>query len=404
MLKKSGYIRSKIRSIKNGLKVHKHLKRKSNRVYDYNTWESYGGMQKPLPSGDKRPCYIWFVPDWVNVWGGGHYTLFRFANYFAQKGTRQIIYVYDKDGRSSPDALQKQLDDALKDCRLEVVVAADKLPACDVVLATTWQSAYFVWAFPFAKSKFYFMQDYESHFYAHGTASMQANDTYTFGFKGITGGTWNRKHFEQYGGTAEHYIFSTDREIFYPSNKDGDIRDKVSKIFFYGRPSTERRCFELGIASLALIAEKYPQIEIVIAGLDLDTSLPFKATMLGNLSLAATGELYRTCDLGIAFSATNLSYLPVELMACGVPIISNKGSQVEWYCQNMVNSMLVNPTPLSVLKGLDALVADKKLRQSLVKNGLAKSAEVTWESEMDRIFQYVESTRQTEPTLEIATA
>jgi glycosyltransferase involved in cell wall biosynthesis len=276
------------------------------------------------------------------------------------------------------------------DCRLEVVTDPKLLPACHIALATTWQSAYHVRAFPFAKHKFYFMQDFESQFYAYGTDSMQANNSYTFGFSGITGGTWNRAMYESFGGKAEHYIFSTDKDIFYPANKTGKVRDKVSRIFFYGRPSTERRCFELGIASLQLIAKAFPDIEIVIAGLNIDKALPFKAKMLGNLSLAKTGELYRSCDIGIAFSGTNLSYLPVELMACGVPVISNNGPHVEWFCQHMINSMLVDPVPNAVLDAVTALVNSRETRQSLATQGIVETAKRTWESEMDRIYEYIE--------------
>mgnify|MGYP000456305745 CR=1 FL=1 len=399
MFSRRGFLRTSVRKIKNRIrytrKVKKVMESVENvigwgEVFDYVSWAQAGGAERPVPAKGTEKCFVWFVPDWSNVWGGGHYTLFRFANHFARKGTRQIIYVYNNRRHSNPTELQKTLDGALPNCKLEVVVSPDKLPACEVALATTWQSAYFVRAFPFANNKFYFMQDYECQFYSYGTASMQAANSYTFGFKGVTGGQWNRKQFESHGGKAEHYIFSTDRDIFYPNEKNGVVREKVKRLFFYGRPTTERRCFELGVASLAKVAKKYPDIEIVLAGLDIGGVMPFKATMQGNLTLKATGDLYRTCDIGLAFSGTNLSYLPVELMASGVPVISNNGPHVDWYCDDGINSLLVDPTPASVLEAVTKLVESKPLRQSLVDSGLKKTAERTWESEMDRIFAYIE--------------
>jgi glycosyltransferase involved in cell wall biosynthesis len=390
MFRKHGFIRTALRN-----------RRRRRRwgaaiaaTYDYWNWQSdVGGASVPQASPDKRDCFIWFAPYWLNVWGGGHYTLFRFANHFAKKGTRQIIYTYDNAQRSAEE-LTAELKSAIPGCQLEVMTNPKLLPECAVALATTWQSAYYVQAFPFAKSKFYFMQDFESQFYAHGTASMQANNTYGFGFHGIAGGSWNRAMYESFGGKAEHYIFSTDRDIFFPAAEGGKVRDKVARIFFYGRPSTERRCFELGIASLKKIAEKFPNIEIVLAGLDMEGSyLPFKATLLGSLSLAETGELYRSCDIGIAFSGTNLSYLPVELMACGVPVVSNKGPHVEWFCQHMVNSVLTDPVPTAVLQAVEMLVNSRETRQSLATAGLAETAKRTWDSEMERIYNYIERER-----------
>src|SRR5688572_10361210 len=38
-------------------------------VEDFCDWSAYGGAAAPIPSGDKRTCIIWFVPDWTNVWG-----------------------------------------------------------------------------------------------------------------------------------------------------------------------------------------------------------------------------------------------------------------------------------------------------------------------------------------------
>ncbi len=360
-------------------------------VHDYKSWQEFGGAKRAVASADGRDCTIWFVPDWSNVWGGGHYTLFRFANHFAKRGnSRQIIFIYNNQRHTTPDALQAELNLAVPDCKLEVIVDPALLPAAKIAMATTWQSAYSVKAFPFSEQKFYFMQDYESQFYAYGTASVQANNTYTMGFTGITGGHWLKSMYQMHGGKAENYIFSTDRNIFYPYEKSGAVRSHVTKIFFYGRPSTERRCFDLGIVALKKIAEKYPDIEIVIAGLDLSSPPPFKATLLGNLSLVATGELYRSCDIGIAFSGTNLSYLPVELMACGVPVISNNGPQVEWYCEHMKNAYLADPTPASVLEAFEKLNASQSLRQTLADGGIRKTAEVTWESEMDRIYDYVQ--------------
>jgi len=85
-----------------------------------------------------------------------------------------------------------------------------------------------------------------------------------------------------------------------------------------------------------------------------------------------TGNLYRTCDAEVSFSATNLSCPPIELMASGCPLITNKGPQTEWYC-NKNNSIIVDPVTSSVLEGFDRLYNSFELRQNLVLEGLGKS-------------------------------
>ena len=395
MLSKHGLIRSYLRQRRNKRK-HKIPKPQlslmnqgRSSVLDYFNWEQLGGEPNLRNQVLSQESFIWFVPNWSNVWGGGHYTLFRFANHFAKKGLKQYIFIYDNLGHAILSKLQNDLDTTFSKGTMEVIVDIAHVPQCSIAIATTWQSAYYVKSFEACEEKFYFMQDFESHFYAHGTASMQANNTYKFGFHGITGGEWNKGHYISSGGSAISYTASTDRDIFFPQNKDVSVRENVSRIFFYGRPSTERRCFELGIEALYLISLKYPEIELVIAGLDMTQVPSFNCKMLGNLTLPQTGELYRNCDIGIAFSGTNLSYLPSELMACGVPVISNNGPHVEWYCESGENAILVDPTPQSILTAVKSLVEDKNLRQKLALGGIAKTDLTTWELEMDKVFAHI---------------
>jgi glycosyltransferase involved in cell wall biosynthesis len=365
-------------------------------VYDYGPWTSFGGSNTPAPSVQKGDIYVWFVPDWSNVWGGGHYTLFRFAHHFSKLGVHNVIYIYNNQRHSDPSFLQNELNKTFKGCKLQVIIDPKKLPFADVAIATTWQSAFDVKAFSHVRDKFYFMQDYECQFYAYGTAAMQAASTYSFGFKGITGGAWLKSRYEAHGGQAQNYRFAADPLIFYPETPEAKVRSEVKRIFFYGRPSTERRCFELGLVALKKISQLYPDVEIVIGGLDLAQNPPFPATLMGNMTLSQTGELYRTCDVGIAFSGTNLSYLPVELMKSGVPVLSNNGPHIEWHCQHGVNSYLVDPSPNAILDGFVALYKDRSLRQKLVDGGLSTMRDLSWENEMTKIFKYIETNRTQE--------
>jgi len=331
--------------------------------------------------------YVWFVPAWTNVWGGGHFTIFRFANYFS-KTRHNIVFVYDNAGRFTAKSFKKTFDEAFPKNTLEVIVEAEKLPKNMIPIATTWQSVFSLLKNSTNISKrFYFMQDYESMFYAHGTQSMQALASYEQGLIGITGGPWLLSKFREHGGDGMNYMFTVDHDIFFPLSVS---RKKVKRIFFYGRPSTERRCFELGIASLKLVKEKYPEIEIVIAGLDGIGNVGFEVTLLGSVPLPKLGELYRSCDLGLALSGTNLSYLPVELMACGVPVVTNSGPQVNWYCENGVNSLVVQPFPTSILTAIEKIITSSELRKVLISGGLKSSLQTDWANEASRIQNFIE--------------
>lgn len=360
-------------------------------VFDVPDYKSRVTNSVPViiaESDRKNIPFVWYVPHWSNVWGGGHLTIFRFAHFLSQMGHHNYIYIYNDNGRNfDAKVLKATLDIALPGNTLTVITSPKNIPvAPHLAFATTWQSAYEVIKYSLDAKKFYFMQDYESYFYAFGTQSLQANASYQLGFHGITGGTWLKKCYESHGGTADNYIFSVDPKCFYARP---DIGSQIKRLFFYGRPSTERRAYELGIRTLEAIHKKYPDIEIVIAGLDGLDGLSFPAKLLGNLSLAETGNLYRTCDVGFALSATNLSYLPVELMACGVPVITNSGPNVEWFCQNLENSMVCDPLPSSFVAALDELINSEELRLRLARNGLEKISQTSWENEAKKIFGFI---------------
>ncbi len=336
---------------------------------------------------DKSP-YVWFVPAWTNVWGGGHFTIFRFAYLFSKK-RKNIIFVYDNNGRFTPEFFKKMLESAFPSNNLEVIVDQGKIPTSSIPIATTWQSVFsLIKIFPTQLKGFYFMQDYESLFYAYGTQSMQALASYEQGLIGITGGPWLLERFRSHGGDGINYMFTVDHEIFYPKIHPSA---QVKKIFFYGRPSTERRCFELGIAALKIVKANFPEIEIVIAGLDGIGNVGFEATYLGSVALPELGEVYRSCDLGLALSGTNLSYLPVELMACGVPVVTNSGPQVEWFCHNGVNSLVSPPFPTSIFEQITKLIQNWELRETLIKNGIESTSKSSWLDESVKVQNFIES-------------
>jgi glycosyltransferase involved in cell wall biosynthesis len=336
---------------------------------------------------DKK-IFTWVLPYCSNIWGGGHYTIFRFIEYFSREhNIDSIIWVYDNNNAKMLSGLEETLNSAFNTDAFFVM--GHEGIETDAIIATTWQSAYYVRESKISP-KFYLMQDYESLFYPFGALSLQANYTYEFGFYGITGGHWLKKTFESYKSSIAHaYIFSADRDIFYPSDPNNLVSEKVKRIFFYGRPSTPRRAFELGIGALELISDKYPDIEIVIAGLDNISKPKFNCTLLGNLSLRETGDLYRSCDIGLALSATNMSYLPVELMASGCPVVSNKGENVEWYCKHNYNALLASPTATALFSAVESLINSKELRLKLVQNGLETANATTWQNEMDKIHEYI---------------
>ena len=104
---------------------------------------------------------------------------------------------------------------------------------------------------------------------------------------------------------TESFSFSCDTKIYHPQPK----KDDVKRVFFYARPVTPRRDFELGLLALDLLCQKMPDVEVVFAGWDLNAYyFPFKYKSLGIITPQQLAEQYTQSDLCFVISNTCLLY------------------------------------------------------------------------------------------------
>jgi len=274
------------------------------------------------------------------------------------------------------------------------------VPYADLAFASTWQSAYYVVKFNKTRGKYYFIQDFEPYFYPAGTSFALAENTYKWRIPAITFGQWlSNLYVENYNSIAQDFIPCADQKIFKPIL--GSPRDEVQRLFFFARPISERRAFEIGINTLKKIKNKYPSLEIVIAGsigINLDKySIPFAFKDHGSLTLEETAKLYQGCDIGLCFSITNLSFLPLELMASGCLAITNRGPTVEWLLKDNFNCLLADPLPSSLAEKFDLAIGSYELRKRIFDEGLRTINSTSWEKEFERVINFILTGNYQEP-------
>ena len=157
------------------------------------------------------------------------------------------------------------------------------------------------------------------------------------------------------------------------------------RVFFYARPETERRGFELGVLALSLVAKKMPDVEFVLVGFPRHSlDLPFPAIFPGVLPISELGALYRSCDVALVLSHTNLSMLPLELMACGCAVVSNDGPNIEWLLSEQT-AQLAKPDPESLAEAIIELLETDKLRLRKIEAALAFAQSTNWTKEIRTI-------------------
>lgn len=91
-----------------------------------------------------------------------------------------------KDDESFKEFLRKYYNTTLTNENIEIYNDVENVKFAHAIVATGWQTAYFVRRFNNVISKFYFVQDFEPLFYSMGSEYLMAENTYKFEFRGIT--------------------------------------------------------------------------------------------------------------------------------------------------------------------------------------------------------------------------
>jgi len=178
---------------------------------------------------------------------------------------------------------------------------------------------------------------------------------------------------DTYGGTASSFWPSVDRDVFHAKGRRPLDHDEVTRIFVYARPGHWRNCWEMARAALVELKRTHgDRIQIVTAGSwarpdDAGTGIQH----LGLLDVADTADLYRTCDVGVALTVSaHPSYLPLELMACGTPVVAFDNPAGHWLLEDGRNSRLCRRTPSGLYQAIDAMITDPKSRAAMGAEGL----------------------------------
>lgn len=313
---------------------------------------------KPTKINKEKLNIAWVTPP-VGKGGGGHTTISRFVKFLQEQGHRVSFYVY-RNNTIEQTAAEAQdifrLSYGLKD--IEVREMSDFRKDEDVVFATSWETAYGVFNLETNAHKFYFVQDFEPIFYGLGSRYKLAEATYKFGFYGVTAGRWLTEKLKDYGMKADYFDFGADMDI-YKISKDAK---KSKKICFYARSHTERRGFEIGVMALQIFKEKHPEYEIEFFGEDMSKyDIPFEFTDRGILTKQELAELYHESVACLVLSLTNVSLLPLELLAAGCIPVMNDGENNTMVLGQNDYIQYSDASPIQLAEGLSKIVEMKDI-------------------------------------------
>ena len=240
--------------------------------------------------------------------------------------------------------------------------------------------------------KFYFVQDFEPMFYAGGDLYMLIEQTYRLGYSCIanTPGVGNK--IRTYSSDVVSFLPGIDGSVFHPDPEK--IRRNTAEgsyqIAFYGRPGNARNGFFLGVDTLrAVKARLGSQVRIVSAGDDWDPAEYGLQGVVENLGLLRriedVADHYRNSDMGLVFMATpHPSYQPLEYMACGCVVATNRNEANSWLL-NDNNALLLEPIAEVAADRMVALLRDPGRRRNLIEGGIETIRRLDWKNAFEVI-------------------
>lgn len=334
-----------------------------------------------------RSTINWIIPDFFSG-SGGHTTLFRIIRHLERSGF-QCRVVVEEPSRFPDGAIAKRrLDVLFPGVRAQVVIGRHAMPPSWATVATSWSSAYILRDFGSTRHKCYLVQDFEPAFYPFGTKHVLAEQTYRFGFWGITAGAWlGEKLTRDYGMPTVSFGFGVDHDIYCARSATSLAPDPT--VFCYARPSTDRRGFELCVLALAALSRCVPRLKVIFVGGSVKQyRIPFRHDDLGSVNAPGIANALRRSRAALIISLTNLSLMPLEAMACGTPVVSNSGPNVEWSLERGKTALLSDPTPEALASALQQVLADGTLRERLIIGGLKAAEGASWPKELSKVAEF----------------
>ncbi len=350
---------------------------------------------------DDRQVIVWVVPWFPAVYGGLR-TIYRAVEALQRRTElRVVLLTYLDHGRPQPGVHKGRIRDAIRryvELPVEDILflGDDDLPVADAVVATAWESVYLIAGSTLTSvnRKYYFIQDFEAAFLPAGSIGALVEATYRMGFKAIVNTPGLRDFLSsKFALDSVAFVPGIDHDVFHSSGRS--VRRNIVTVFFYGRPTIDRNGFALAVAVLKRIKQLRPNVRIVSAG---EPWSPRRFGVsrgmenLGRLTVEETGNLYRGTDVGLVLMfSPHTSYIPLELMASGVALVTNVHPSKDWIMKDRQNCLLVPPTHDCLVSAVLRLVDDPELAERLGRRAVADTSSLSWDHSFDRLHEWLTS-------------
>lgn len=315
-----------IKKLKKILKIRK--KKEKNIIYNKLDFKKI--INIPIKNINR---IIFVIPNMVK-YSGGHTSILRLGTQLSQKYEVKYASYIENEITLMKEAASSNL----KNYKGEILNLSNlETTVNDIIIATFWESVYYIKSLK--GYKMYFIQDYEPYFYAYGEKFILAAKTYEMGLHMVSLGQWNlekiKEQLKAIDNKMNYIDFPYEKKEYFniKRNYDSYKNKKEIKLCAYVKKDDKRIPFVIEKILLNLREKlKLEQIELKVYYFGNGKSLELEGGInLGKLSKEELNKLYCECDFGICASITNISLVPYEMLATGLPLIEFKEGSFEYF-------------------------------------------------------------------------
>lgn len=250
-----------------------------------------------------------------------------------------------------------------------------------IFIATNWESAYVIKKLN--GYKMYFVQDYEPYFYAFGEFYLLAKKSYELGYHMVSLGAWNIHKIKTECGIDgfDHIDFPYEAGEYRLVDRDFKAykNKKAFQLAVYIKPDGKRipNIIQLMLKQVCeAFAQQGITMNILFYGLNKKHPVLI-GTNLGKLNKKELEKLYQTSDFGMVASMTNISLVPYEMMATGLPLIEfEEGTFKDFFPTTC--AILTSYSAHDLYQKLDHAIQDPSLLIKMHENAQRQLNALSW--------------------------
>jgi hypothetical protein len=335
----------------------------------------------PAPISNVKPDKIkkiTFVIERMAKYNGGQTSILRLGTELSKLGYEVGYVVYKNQTKSD---MEECASSNLSNYQGEMYPNKYlyKLHS-DIVIASSWDTVSF--AKRMKGYKMYFLQDYEPYFYSFGELFLMAKKTYEQGLHMVSLGNWNKEMVEKNCNTIsriETIEFPYEKKEYPLCNRDYQGYSKKKEFVlavylkYYGK-----RLPNITQYLLKQVKEEFIKdgITLQIKYFGEDKSFHTEAgENLGMLSKKQLFSLYKKADFGMVASMSNISLVPYEMLATGLPLIEFEDGTFPYFF----------PDNSGILTSLNYMDLYHKIKEVLANPSKLEDMHKTAESYMESL-------------------